>query len=274
MPSRASARRPGGSACACCREPTATGYIVARNRLVAAADAELVLLLDDDARLLTAEAVERAIDTIVSRSRVSAPSLSRRPKRTAVPGRRPCSPRARRSTSWCQASSGLPICSGGRRLQEIGGYRESFGFYGEEKDFCLRLLEAGYVTVYLPEALVAHVPDGIRPKPAAVSAFRLPQRLSQHALQRSDEPRDLDAARALRAVFPHAHGLADSRSLGLGVAAARARHGFPDVVAPTPSSVAADDCDLANAEADGDGVRGACGRCGWARRWLIACAGC
>ena len=41
----------------------------------------------------------------------------------------------------------------------LGGYRESFEFYGEEKDFCLRLIEAGYRTVYLPDALVIHEPD-------------------------------------------------------------------------------------------------------------------
>ena len=41
----------------------------------------------------------------------------------------------------------------------VGGYRESFEFYGEEKDFCLRLIEAGYRTVYLPDALVVHEPD-------------------------------------------------------------------------------------------------------------------
>jgi GT2 family glycosyltransferase len=41
----------------------------------------------------------------------------------------------------------------------LGGYRESFHFYGEEKDFCLRLLHSGYRVAYLPDALVAHVPD-------------------------------------------------------------------------------------------------------------------
>jgi len=40
----------------------------------------------------------------------------------------------------------------------LGGYREDFEFYGEEKDFCLRLLDAGYRTVYLPGALIGHIP--------------------------------------------------------------------------------------------------------------------
>ena len=41
----------------------------------------------------------------------------------------------------------------------IGGYRESLVFYGEEKDFCVRALEAGQRIVYLPDAVVGHVPD-------------------------------------------------------------------------------------------------------------------
>jgi GT2 family glycosyltransferase len=42
---------------------------------------------------------------------------------------------------------------------EIGGYPEELHFYGEEKIFCARLLRAGYHVVYLPDLLVAHVPD-------------------------------------------------------------------------------------------------------------------
>ena len=41
----------------------------------------------------------------------------------------------------------------------LGGYRERLVFYGEEKDFCVRALDAGHRTVYLPDAVVGHVPD-------------------------------------------------------------------------------------------------------------------
>ena len=41
----------------------------------------------------------------------------------------------------------------------LGGYRERFVFYGEEKEYCLRLLDHGLRVVYLPDALVIHAQD-------------------------------------------------------------------------------------------------------------------
>jgi GT2 family glycosyltransferase len=41
----------------------------------------------------------------------------------------------------------------------LGGYTERLVFYGEEKDFCIRLLASGHSVVYLPHARIAHVPD-------------------------------------------------------------------------------------------------------------------
>jgi GT2 family glycosyltransferase len=46
-----------------------------------------------------------------------------------------------------------------RVFVDLGGYRPGFVFYGEEKDYCVRLLAAGHDVVYLPQALIAHVPD-------------------------------------------------------------------------------------------------------------------
>ncbi len=64
-------------------------------------------------------------------------------------------------------------------FMSLGGYRESFEFYGEEKDFCLRLIEAGFRTVYLPDALVIHEPDPGRSQSATLSALRHPERLPE-----------------------------------------------------------------------------------------------
>jgi GT2 family glycosyltransferase len=42
---------------------------------------------------------------------------------------------------------------------DLGGYREIFGYHGEEKELSLRLLDAGRSIVYLPDARIAHVSD-------------------------------------------------------------------------------------------------------------------
>ena len=116
----------------CSLIPSVAGYIGARNRLVDAADAELVLLLDDDARLLTAEAVDRAIQTLRHDPRIGAIAFAQaeadgRPWPTA------CCRLAPRATSLFRLHRVAHLL---RRsvFQEVGGYRESFGFYGEEKD--------------------------------------------------------------------------------------------------------------------------------------------
>jgi GT2 family glycosyltransferase len=46
-----------------------------------------------------------------------------------------------------------------RAFLEVGGYQEVLHYYGEEKGLCARFLKAGYQVVYLPDVLVAHVPD-------------------------------------------------------------------------------------------------------------------
>ena len=67
----------------------------------------------------------------------------------------------------CRHSSGSRISSIAPSFIDLGGYRESFVFYGEEKEYCLRLLDRGYRVVYLPDALVVHAQD---------AAGRTPQR--------------------------------------------------------------------------------------------------
>jgi GT2 family glycosyltransferase len=140
------------------RDEKAPGYIAGRNRLVRGASASFVLLLDDDAALLDNGAVERALRLLDTDENVAAVAFAQsdrhgRPWDAAM--------QASRSVESCYVPAFIGFAHLLRRevFSEIGGYRESFEFYGEEKDFCLRLIDAGYRTVYLPDALVVHEPD-------------------------------------------------------------------------------------------------------------------
>jgi len=140
------------------RDEQAPGYIAGRNRLVAQASAPYVLLLDDDAALLENGAVDRALAVMEADERVAAVAFAQ-----ADPNGDPwdATMQASRSAESCYVPSfiGFAHLLRRRSFSEIGGYRESFEFYGEEKEFCLRLIDAGYRIVYLPDALVVHAPD-------------------------------------------------------------------------------------------------------------------
>ncbi len=140
------------------RDAGSPGYIVGRNRLVRAAAGEFVLLMDDDARLIETAAIDEAIAVLRADEGVGAVAFAQ-----AEADGRPWP--AAMQASIAEVPSVVPSFIGFAhmirrdRFLALGGYREAFGFYGEEKEFCLRLLDAGFHTVYLPQALVAHVVD-------------------------------------------------------------------------------------------------------------------
>jgi GT2 family glycosyltransferase len=140
------------------RDDPGPGYITGRNRLVREAAAPFVLLLDDDAALRGGEAIERAVRLLEADPRLAAVAFAQcdRAGTRWDEGMQPA-----RSGVACLVPSFIGFAHLVRRdaFIALGGYRESFEFYGEEKDFCLRLIEAGYRTVYLPDALVIHEPD-------------------------------------------------------------------------------------------------------------------
>jgi GT2 family glycosyltransferase len=140
------------------RDADSPGYIVGRNRLVAAASSPSVLLLDDDTRVLSLESVERALAVLEGDPRVAAVAFAQ----AEADGRPwPVAMQPSRADYACVIPSFIGFAHLLRRdvFERLGGYREDFVYYGEEKDYCLRLIEAGYRTVYLPDALVSHVPD-------------------------------------------------------------------------------------------------------------------
>lgn len=140
------------------RDGRAPGYIAGRNRLVREASAPLVLLMDDDAALIGGEAVGSGVEVLRGDARVAAVAFAQCDRQGArwddamqpAPGRAAC---------YVPSFIGFAHLVRREVFVALGGYRESFEFYGEEKDFCLRLIDAGYRTIYLPGAMVIHEPD-------------------------------------------------------------------------------------------------------------------
>lgn len=142
------------------RDERAPGYIAGRNRLVREASAAVVLLMDDDAALFSAQGVEHAVRLLETDRGIGAIAFAQCDRHGTRwdDGMQPA-----RSRVACYVPSFIGFAHLVRRdvFMEIGGYRESFKFYGEEKDYCLRLIASGYRTLYLPDALVTHEPDQI-----------------------------------------------------------------------------------------------------------------
>ena len=140
------------------RDESSPGTAAGRNRMVREAEGEFVMLLDDDARLIGAAAVEEAIGVMRADPGVGAVGFAQaegdgRPWPAAM------QPSPAQVPTLVTAFIGFAHVIRRGRFLQLGGYREMFGYQGEEKEFCLRLLDAGFHTVYLPQALVAHVVD-------------------------------------------------------------------------------------------------------------------
>jgi len=140
------------------RDDRGPGNIVGRNVLMRQASAEAVLLLDDDAALLDGASIERALDLLSADENVAAVAFAQ----ANVDGSSwPESMQPARGQSMRYVTAFIGFAHLLRRdvFLQLGGYRESFVFYGEEKDYCLRLLDRGLSVVYLPDARVVHAQD-------------------------------------------------------------------------------------------------------------------
>jgi GT2 family glycosyltransferase len=150
--------RASGANARVIRDASSPGYIVGRNRLVREAAGEFVLLMDDDAWLIGAAAIDEAIAVLRRDAGVGAIAFAQA-EADGRPWPAAMQPSAAQVPSVVPSFIGFAHMVRRGRFLALGGYREAFGFYGEEKEFCLRLLDAGLYTVYLPHALVAHVVD-------------------------------------------------------------------------------------------------------------------
>lgn len=140
------------------RNETSRGLAAGRNSIARAADARYVLNLDDDAAIVDPAAVRAAVAVLDADPRVGAVALAQGDEQgRAWPPHTQPAPVAVRSRVASFIGYGHVL----RRaaMLQVGGFREALGMTGEEKDLCIRLLDAGWGVVYLPDAVVAHMAD-------------------------------------------------------------------------------------------------------------------
>jgi GT2 family glycosyltransferase len=134
------------------------GCIAGRNTMMEMAKSEFVMLLDDDAFLVDDRGVRRALELIAHHRDVGAVACAMA-REDGSPWPLSMQPSPVTYLACVPAYIGFAHLLRRSLFLELGRYRQLFYFYGEEKDYCLRLLNAGYYVVYDPQALVAHLAD-------------------------------------------------------------------------------------------------------------------
>lgn len=119
----------------------ATGYIVGRNEAAALATGDIIFSIDDDAAFTTPDIVS-AVASEFSDERVGAVAIPYADvNRDGVERQR-----APSSQSFFATDRFIGTAHAIRRdiFLQLKGYREFFFHQGEESDFCIRMLQAGY----------------------------------------------------------------------------------------------------------------------------------
>jgi GT2 family glycosyltransferase len=140
------------------RQERHEGYIVARNAIMREATTEYVLLMDDDAALIEGESLREAVRLLDAQPRIGAIACAMA-ERDGTPWHPATQPAPVDYTCYVPSFIGFAHILRRRLFLELAGYREAFHFYGEEKDYCLRMIDAGFDVVYMPAARVIHAPD-------------------------------------------------------------------------------------------------------------------
>lgn len=132
------------------RWPENRGYMAARNHLMAAENTPYFVCLDDDAWFLKGDEISVAIDYLDSHPDVAAIAFD-----ILSPDRPQEVCRTKPFITSLFIGCGHVIRLAAIRM--VGGYEPTPGNYGgEEKDLCLRLLDAGFKIVKLPGVHVWH----------------------------------------------------------------------------------------------------------------------
>jgi GT2 family glycosyltransferase len=131
------------------------GYIPARNEMVQRARTQYILSLDDDAKLFHADTIHKALEILENDPKVGAVALSQADKDGRLLADY-MQPAPVSYNCYAQSFSGYGHILRRDLFLKLGGYKESFWFYGEEAEYCKRMLDLGFYVIYLPEAKVIH----------------------------------------------------------------------------------------------------------------------
>jgi GT2 family glycosyltransferase len=140
------------------RNETSRSLAAGRNTIARATASPYVLNLDDDAAIVDPEAIRAAVAVLDADPRVGAVALAQGDEqgRAWPPEAQPAPVTVR---SQVATFIGYGHLLRREALLGVGGFREALGINGEEKELSIRLLDAGWRVVYLPDAVVAHVAD-------------------------------------------------------------------------------------------------------------------
>lgn len=141
------------------RSEEACGYIVQRNRGVGLASAPVVVVMDDDAVFSSPTTVEQTLADF-DHPRVGAVAIPHVDVgvQNGVRTRRAGAGDALVTSEFV----GTAVALRRDAFLQTGGFRESFFHQGEERDFCMRLLAAGWVVRVGRAEPIEHHPSPLR----------------------------------------------------------------------------------------------------------------
>jgi len=144
------------------RMPENYGVSGGRNEAIARATGDILITIDDDAKLLDKDTTQRVVDKLLSDPTIGALGFkiedrdTGRPQRAYFPSRdKSRDPDIGFETTWIiGAGHAIP-----RHVYDtVGVYRDYRPYGSEEFDLSLRILDNGYRIEYFPDARVRHAP--------------------------------------------------------------------------------------------------------------------
>jgi len=135
------------------RNETPQGACHARNRGFQKATGKYVFVFDDDAELADSSLVERAVQLAEQSGDIGAVALRQLDSQGVVHWMQPGSGEQIRLVPWF---GGYGALISRKYFEEVGGFLELLGYYYEEVELCLRLMDRGCLIVYDPSLKVLH----------------------------------------------------------------------------------------------------------------------